>query len=89
MFHLPQNYPNPFNASTTISYDLPEPGHVNLAVYDILGKRIEQLVSVRQDPGSYQLNWNATVPSGIYFCRIDFKSEDQQLSQVRKMVILN
>ncbi len=88
-FHLPQNYPNPFNASTTISYDLPEQGHVNLAIYDILGKRIEQLVSSQQDPGKYDLNWNASVPSGIYFYRVDFKSKDQHISQVRKMAILN
>ncbi len=88
-FNLLQNYPNPFNATTTISYDLSEQGYVSLAIYDILGKRIEQLVSSRQEPGKYHLSWNPSIPSGIYFYRMDVKSKDQHTSQVRKMVILN
>lgn len=34
-FILYQNYPNPFNPSTTISYEIPTPGLVQLKVFDI------------------------------------------------------
>ncbi len=41
-----QNYPNPFNASTIFQFYLPEPGSVQLKVYNILGQRI---VSIMDD----------------------------------------
>ena len=44
-FALHQNYPNPFNPVTTINYDLPQQTHVNLMIYDILGREVVQLVS--------------------------------------------
>ena len=39
-FQLFPNYPNPFNSSTLIPYSLAEPGHVELAVYNLLGHRV-------------------------------------------------
>ncbi|MBC8185078.1 T9SS type A sorting domain-containing protein, partial [candidate division KSB1 bacterium] len=48
---LMNNYPNPFNANTTISYQLSEDSFVELAIYTILGQKIETLVSERQNAG--------------------------------------
>jgi hypothetical protein len=44
-FRLLGNYPNPFNPSTVIGYELPEAAHVQLAVYDLLGREIAVLVN--------------------------------------------
>jgi len=67
-YKLYQNYPNPFNPVTTIKYDIVKVEDVKLAVYDILGREAATLVNTRQQPGSHEVNWNASgFASGIYF----------------------
>jgi hypothetical protein len=73
-FYLYQNYPNPFNPSTKIKLDIPPyqggwgDGLVKLIVYDILGKEITTLVNEELNPGTYEVEWDASeYPSGIYF----------------------
>ena len=75
-YDLHQNYPNPFNSSTKIKYELPEPGNVELKVYNALGNEIAVLVNENKDAGEYKCVWdgkNASgeqVSSGIYFYEI-------------------
>jgi len=64
-------YPNPFNAATTISYTLTEESLVSLEVYDILGRKIANLINCNQPAGEQTVVWNATdQPSGMYFARL-------------------
>jgi hypothetical protein len=66
-YALMQNYPNPFNPSTNISYQIPEPGLVQLKVYNLLGKEVESLVDEFKPAGEYSINFNASgLPSGVY-----------------------
>jgi plastocyanin len=70
-YELAQNYPNPFNAQTAIQYDLPVDADVTLSIFDILGNRIETLVTENQTAGHHLVYWNASAfPSGIYFYQI-------------------
>jgi flagellar hook assembly protein FlgD len=75
-FKLDQNYPNPLNPTTVIEYHVPEAVHVQLEIYNILGKRIAILVNGQQETGSYTVTWNGknefdeTVSSGIYIYRL-------------------
>ncbi|MCU7501237.1 MAG: T9SS type A sorting domain-containing protein [Ignavibacteria bacterium] len=75
-FSLEQNYPNPFNPTTTIRYALPTGTDVKVAVYDITGKHVAELVNNYQNAGTYNVTWNGMnelgekVSSGIYFCHI-------------------
>jgi hypothetical protein len=71
VYSLMQNFPNPFNPTTMIKYALPKVSNVKLTVYDILGREVSTLVNEQQQPGSYQVTWNASnVASGIYFYQL-------------------
>jgi len=74
---LQQNYPNPFNPTTTISYDLHHSAHVQLTIYDALGRQVRQLVNGQTNAGQHSVVWNGTddqgksVAAGLYFCRME------------------
>ena len=90
VYILGQNYPNPFNPVTTLRYDLPEDALVNITIYDIMGRIVNNLVSNQQNAGYKSIQWNATndagqpVSAGLYFYTI----EAGEFRQTRKMVLL-
>ena len=85
------NYPNPFSSQTTIEYTIPKDAHVQLQVYDILGRRVATLVDQRQRSGLHTVQWNGTggsgqpLASGIYFGRIivDGQTATRKMTLVR------
>ena len=89
-FALFQNYPNPFNATTILHYDIPEPADVKIVIYDILGRRVKELVNQTQYYGYKKIIWDGKddmgvlVAAGVYF----FRTELGPLSETRKMVLL-
>ncbi|NOX65334.1 MAG: T9SS type A sorting domain-containing protein [Chlorobi bacterium] len=92
-FGLEQNYPNPFNPSTKIKYSIAnvETRHasslrnVTLKVYDILGREVATLVNKQQQPGNYEVEFNASkLTSGIYF----YSLRSGEFVQSRKMILL-
>ena len=63
-----QNYPNPFNPATTIKYSIKHSGFVSLKVFDILGRKMNELVNEEQSPGTYSYVFDAhELSSGVYF----------------------
>lgn len=65
--------PNPFNPVTRISYVLPGEGYARLAVYDVAGRLVDQLIAGIQPAGEHVIEWNAAgLESGIYFYRLEF-----------------
>ena len=85
-----QNYPNPFNPVTTLRYDLPENGLVNITIYDMLGRQVKTLLNQTQDAGYRSVIWDATndygkpVSAGIYLYQIQAGGN----MQTKKMVLL-
>ncbi len=75
-FLLDQNRPNPFNPSTGIGYDLPSAARVHLAVFDVLGRVVVELVDGVEGPGHHAVTWNAEgMSSGVYFYRLEASME--------------
>ena len=89
-FRLNQNYPNPFNPTTSLAYDLPEDAMVNITIYDMMGRIVNNLVSSQQNAGYKSIQWNATnnqgqpVSAGVYLYSI----EAGEFRQTKKMVLL-
>lgn len=67
-YKLNQNYPNPFNSVTNISYYVPQQSKVKISVYDILGKKIAELVNEEKQPGQHETRFDCgSLASGIYY----------------------
>ena len=84
-FKLNQNFPNPFNPITTIEYEMPQNGNVNVSIYNIKGELVEKLVDSYNITGKYSIQWNPkNISSGQYFYQISVDG----FVQTRKMVLL-
>ena len=80
-----QNYPNPFNPVTTIKFDIPNDGVVQLEIFDILGRRIITLVDEYKTAGSYEKVFNASsLASGVYV----YKLQAGDFISSKKMILL-
>lgn len=69
-------YPNPFNGETRINYQVGERSDVSLTIYDVLGRRVNNMLHATLARGEYSAVWNGkddrgnVVGSGVYFCHI-------------------
>jgi hypothetical protein len=87
---LDQNYPNPFNPSTRIRFGLKEAGHVNLRIYDAVGRLVRVLIDEERPSGRYEEIWNGKdgagreAASGVYF----YSLRAGAFKETRKMVLL-
>ena len=83
-------YPNPFNPITSLRYNLPNDGLVNIAIYDMMGRIVKTLVNGSQTAGFKTTRWNATndrnepAAAGLYLYTI----QAGEFRQTRKMVLL-
>ena len=89
-YTLHQNYPNPFNPNTSMNFDLPKDGLVNITIYDMMGRIVKTLVNGSQTAGFKNIQWNATdnlgksVPAGVYLYSIETKD----FTKSKKMILL-
>ncbi len=90
-FYLSQNYPNPFKEKTIIKYCVAYKSKVQLAVYDEENRLIEKLVDEEKQPGTYEVEFDAStcrsgeagiLLDGYYYYYLkagDFRSEKKWL----------
>lgn len=61
-------YPNPFNSTASIRFSLARETRVEIAVFDILGRKVDQIISGNFAAGNHSVLWNANgLSSGLYF----------------------
>jgi hypothetical protein len=86
-------YPNPFNPSTTITFIADSTKHLEIAVYNLKGQKVKQLISKsagQLSTGEYSVIWNGRtdagrdVASGVYFIRIN----SGDFEQTKKAVMI-
>ena len=67
LWSLQQTAPNPFRASTKIRFSVPisktgaiSPNQVIVSVFDVMGRRVKNIVNDTRYPGNYTIVWNGT-----------------------------
>lgn len=88
---LSPNHPNPFNARTSLRFNLPVAGSVDLRIYDPAGReRAVLLAGAWLSSGTHRLDWDGRdrkglhLPSGVYLCRLETSTG----SATRKLTLL-
>ncbi|MFB3910215.1 MAG: C25 family cysteine peptidase [Candidatus Eisenbacteria bacterium] len=91
VFALYPSRPNPARAAgTTIRFSLPSAAVARLAVYDVSGRLVRELVHGSRQAGNQTVVWDgrdgvgSRVPSGLYFYRLDAAGQ----RQVQKLIVL-
>ena len=84
-YKLYQNFPNPFNPITKLSYKIDVKGHVTLRVYNLVGQVVRVMVNEVQDPGKYEVEFNASdLSTGVYL----YKLQINDFTSVKRMTLL-
>jgi hypothetical protein len=89
-FVLRQNYPNPFNPATTIEYEIPIPGWVDIRIYNLNGQLVKTLKSGYSQSGVHTVIWSGEddnqhrVSGGVYF----FEMRYNNFVQTKKLLYM-
>lgn len=81
---LSQPYPNPANPITTISFELNQPAHATLEIFNILGQRVTRLLDTHKPAGTFSVTWEGTdesghqVASGNYIVHLTTKDDESK-----------
>jgi hypothetical protein len=64
--------PNPIAASAAISFSVPSVGQTELAVFDVMGRRVETIVDGVIIAGAHNVSWmpGNQIANGVYFIRL-------------------
>ena len=66
-FALSAAYPNPFSTQTTLTLAVPDAQHVDVVLFDVLGRRVAVLHEGLLPAGEHALSVDASgLPSGVY-----------------------
>lgn len=79
-FALGQNFPNPSHEFTSIRFSVPESGQTSLILYDMLGRKVRELVNASLSRGSYNIDVNISdLRAGVYLYKMQFKGHEKTL----------
>jgi hypothetical protein len=70
-FALKAPAPNPVRGATRLEFSLSKTGVADLAVFDVHGRRVQQLVNAVLPAGPHAVEWHADqLGAGVYFARL-------------------
>jgi hypothetical protein len=82
-YRLYQNFPNPFNSATKIPYFLPSDNFTSIILYDLLGRKVQMLLSEKKKAGYHEFIFQPDhLRTGIYYYKIqmgDYQAVKQML----------
>ena len=65
------SYPNPFSTSTFIEFTLTNSTDVEIAVFDLLGNKVDVISGGKQSAGQHRVEWNAEgLSKGAYLLKV-------------------
>ncbi|MDP8208977.1 MAG: T9SS type A sorting domain-containing protein [Candidatus Electryonea clarkiae] len=71
-FEITSIYPNPFNSSVTMQYNLPRAGEMTISIFNMLGRKVDNIMMENLSAGTHRAIWNAdTHASGVYLLRME------------------
>ncbi len=86
-------YPNPFSYNTTIQFETSGRSKVSIQVFSPVGRKVDEMSFVIDNPGINQVNWNpsghsAFLPSGTYFIRLDITENKHRWVKTKQVFYL-
>lgn len=82
---LKQNYPNPVRQKTTIAFEMPEAGHIELHIYDMLGRQVKDIAEGFLSSGTHRYEVDlSTLSSGVYAYRLTINGASYQHLLLRR-----
>ena len=85
-FTMSPAYPNPFNASVYFVLDGQTSEHVNISIYSIIGRQVDQFLIPRLNGQQSKIGWSPSlnVPSGTYF----IQASTNYFNETRKILFI-
>jgi hypothetical protein len=85
-FALRAGWPNPTRGSLTTEFSVARRANIELAVHDLLGRKVATLANGVYAPGRYQVKWDGrtdhgAVPAGMYFLRMTMPGQQALTSR--------
>lgn len=85
--NLEKIFPNPVVSEVVVRYSLAQSRVIDLALFDVTGRRIKTIVRGYYGAGSYKSTVSLSdLPRGVYFCRLTVKEKNHENRFVQKMV---
>jgi membrane dipeptidase len=74
-FHVFPNAPNPFRPPTQLRFVVSRPGRVEIALFNLLGQKLDALTADLHTAGEYAVSWGGKGGQGILFYAITMNGE--------------
>ncbi len=80
LFEVVKSYPNPFSHSTTLYFNLPETGSLDVRIFSLTGQELFRRSQTNYGVDRLEISWDGTnqngnyVPAGVYFYTMNYKN---------------